>query len=107
MGAEHPRTLASRMSLAAALEWQGMHAEAEQELRTVLQIQQRVLGSEHPDVAMTSYHLAFCLKAQRKLPEALEFVQHAEQVWTKVLGPFHPDTISARTEHAQIAGMLK
>ena len=82
--------------LATALDDQGKPAEAEQEYRAALKIQERVLGAEHPDVAMSCFCLALCLKAQKKVPEALAFMQQSEQISTKIFGPDHPDAKAAK-----------
>ena len=49
LGAEHPDTLYTRSNLAASLNGQGRHAEAEQMELELLDVQRRVLGETHPD----------------------------------------------------------
>ena len=107
LGAEHPETLASRKSVALALQFQGKNAEAEQEYRAVLAIRERVLGAEHPDVFMSCYDLALCLEHQKKLPEALALMQRAETGWAKVLGPEHPDTKDAKAARERIEAAMR
>lgn len=93
--------------MAIALRAQGKYAEAEQECRAVLKVQERVLGAEHPDVALSWLILALCLEAQKQLPEALAFMQLAEQGWTKALGPDHPQTKLAKAGRERIEAAVK
>ena len=66
MGSEHPNTLGTRVNVANALNFQGKHAEAEEEYGTVLEIQERVLGPEHPDTLMSRMNLADVLRVPRQ-----------------------------------------
>lgn len=105
-GPEHPRTLASRNNLAAALRAQGRTAEAEAEHRAVLAIRERVLGPEHPDVFTSCYNLAVTLRNQGKLAEAREYALRAEVGWSAVLGAEHPDARDARILREKIESLL-
>ena len=60
-GPEDPDTLAGRISRASMLHIQGRQAEAEQEYRAVLAVQERVLGPEHPDTLWSRKNLAAAL----------------------------------------------
>ena len=71
LGVKHPKTLASRNNLAAVLQEQERHAEAEQEHRKVLALREKVLGAKHADVFMSSFNLALCLEAQAKHQDCL------------------------------------
>jgi tetratricopeptide (TPR) repeat protein len=81
--------------LAAVLQEQGRHAEAEREHRTVLELRQKVLGARHPDVFLSCFNLGLCLEAQSRLDEALPCMRRAQTGFQKLLGANHP--------HAQFA----
>jgi tetratricopeptide (TPR) repeat protein len=95
LGVKHAKTLASRNNLAAVLQEQGRHAEAEREHRTVLELRQKVLGARHPDVFLSCFNLGLCLEAQSRLDEALPCMRRAQTGFQKLLGANHP--------HAQFA----
>lgn len=97
LGAEHPETLSSRSNLAAALQAQGKHFEAELENRTVLKVRERVLGSEHPATLSSRNSLALALEAQGRRDEAEQEYRTVLAVRERVLGAEHPDTLSSRS----------
>jgi len=87
LGMEHPNTLTSMNNLAAVLSDQGKYDEAEQMLRNVLGIRQKVLGMEHPDTLSSVIYLAGVLSHQGKHDEV-------EQMHRDVLKKLeHPDIL--------------
>lgn len=100
LGAEHSETLVARNNLATALQSQGMHVEAEQEHKAVLEIRKRVLGAEHPDTLGSRNNLAVALAAQDKHVEAEQEHRTVLQISERVLGAEHPDTLSSRNNLA-------
>ena len=84
------------MDIAAVLEAQGKHGEAETNYRDVLEIRTRTLGAEHDDTLRTARELARCLDAQGKQAVALDFARLAADGWEKTLGAGHPRTLLAR-----------
>lgn len=82
----------SQKAYDAALALRDSGQEAEQENRTVLALQERVLGPENPETLGTCYNLARRLVTLKKYRDALEHAQHAYAGQMKILGEEHPDT---------------
>ncbi len=58
LGPEHPTTLGMMGILAAVLNGQDKHAEAEQMQRELIDVERRVLGPEHPRTRATANGLS-------------------------------------------------
>src|SRR5262249_36173928 len=69
LGPDNPETLSTRAELALVAHNAGRSAEAEAELRKVLEAQRRVNGPADSNTIMTQTWLAQALKAEGKLPE--------------------------------------
>ncbi|MCL2641327.1 MAG: tetratricopeptide repeat protein, partial [Phycisphaerales bacterium] len=87
------------INLAAALNRQDKHAEAEVELRAVLKLLEEVLGAKHPNTLRSRYHLAVSLHGQGKHAEADAAPPLCRAMLTlqeEVLGKEHPHTLQTR-----------
>ena len=102
LGAQHPRALLARRALAQAMGMGGRHAEAEQELRALLEIQRRRLGDEHPDVAELRGGLAVELHALERDDEAEALMRAALAVQVRV----DPDGKGALNTRANLAELM-
>ena len=71
LGPEHPDTLHTSMSFAAALNDQGRHAEAASMHCETLGLRKPSLGPEHPDTLSTVGSLANSLCSQGQRAEAV------------------------------------
>jgi hypothetical protein len=86
LGPDHPDTLNTRNSLAAAYEVIGRFGEA-------IELLERVLGPDHPDTLKTGNSLAVPYDFVRRLAEAIELLEQVLAECERVLGPDHPDTL--------------
>ena len=89
----HECTLDTAEELAAALQVQQKHDEAEPLLRDTLAIQQRVLGDGQTDTLTTCRDLAMLLINTRRCVEAEQLLRRALAQATRTLGPEHPDAL--------------
>jgi hypothetical protein len=80
--------------LASSLSSQGKHAEAEQMLAELIDVERRVLGPEHPITLGTMGNLAAVLNGQDQHAEAEQMQRELLDVERRVLGPEHPDTLA-------------
>jgi hypothetical protein len=81
---------------ALALSGNGNSAQAEEEYRAVLKIEERVLGPEHPWALKTRMNLANTLNEQGKSAEAEAAHRAVLLIKERVLGPEHPETLKNR-----------
>jgi len=91
LGPNDPATLADIAALAALLEGQGKHEEAEQLYIGVLYDFKRINGPESYDVAVNLNNLAALYFAEGKLNEAQSRYLQALAIKEKLLGQGHPD----------------
>jgi hypothetical protein len=80
----------------------GKHAEAEQNLREVLDVVRRVLGPEHPHTLTTMSNLATSLQGQGKHAEAEQMQRELLDMQRRVLGPEHSDTLATVSDLASL-----
>jgi hypothetical protein len=71
----------SMNNLAAVLNSQGKHEEAEAMHRQTLAQREKVLGSEHPDTLMSIYCLAYLLTRQHRYNEAFALYVRKSLRW--------------------------
>lgn len=100
LGANHPSVLKSRNNLAAALQVQDKHAEAEEEHRAVLALRERVLGAEHRDTLASRSNLALALDNQGRHAESVQEHRARIAIEERVLGAEHSDTLASRNNLA-------
>ena len=100
LGAEHPDTLTSMVSLAGQYIHEDKRDRAEALLVEVLNIQRRVLGDDHRDTLATMNLLAIVYRREGKYSQAENVGKDAAAGRRKVLGPDHPDTIESMSNLA-------
>jgi Tetratricopeptide repeat len=76
---------------------QGKYAEAEQNYRRALAIDEKALGPDHPTVATRLNNIGGAQQAQGKYVEAEQNFRRALAIDEKALGPYHPTTAVVRT----------
>jgi tetratricopeptide (TPR) repeat protein len=101
---EHPNTLIARLNRARAMVRLNRAAEAVDELRATLAIQQRVLGDDHPQVGATLNHLAGALGAladadaapgtSERAAQSVEAARQAVSIARAKLGPEARNTLA-------------
>ncbi len=74
------------------------HKQAEQRLRTSLEMQENILGPDHLEVARTLHAIGQALNRLKRYPQALATYNRALSIEKANLEPGHPDT--AVTLHA-------
>ncbi len=89
-GPEHANTLKSKSNLAATLNQQGRHAEAEKIYLQTIQIQEQTVGPEHESTLHSKMGLANAIKAQGHFFEAEMLYRQVIEVGNQALGPEHP-----------------
>ena len=77
-------------------------SEAEQLLRRVLAIDEKVYGPAHPEVATDANNIGTILQAQGDLEGALRYIQRALAIGEKVYGPAHPNVATYASNIGQI-----
>lgn len=96
LGGDHPVTLATRNSLAAAYQTAGRTAEATTSLEQNLADFERVLGSDHPATLTTRNNLALGYQAAGRVDKAISLHERNLSDQERVLGNDHPDTLRTR-----------
>jgi tetratricopeptide (TPR) repeat protein len=96
LGPDHPGTLRSRDSLAAAYQAAGQADEAIPLFERTLAARERLLGPDHPDTATSRDHLAAAYQAVGRADEAIPLHERALAACEPLLGPDHPDMLACR-----------
>ena len=91
---EEDERLVAASILAASLDAQGKHAQAEQIQREVHAALKRVLGPEHRDTLRAAGNLANSLHSQEQYVEAEQMGREVHAALERVLGPEHADTLT-------------
>jgi hypothetical protein len=86
---------------ARSLLGQGKGVEVEQLLRTLFEVEMRVLGAEHPDTLLTAGDLATSLSRQGKYADAERIQREVLGALTRVLGAEHSGTLGSANNLAQ------
>ncbi len=89
-------------SIATLLLDQGHYADAENILRSLLEVRTHVLGPEHPDTLKSRNSLDYALWEQAKNVEAEVDFRELIRLEEKVLGPEHPDTLLSHNGLANV-----
>jgi Tetratricopeptide repeat len=95
LGPEHPDTLTSMNSLAAAYHYAGKSDLALPLFEETLKLRKAKLGPEHPDTLTTMYSLALAYQSAGKPELALPLAEETFKLRKAKLGPEHPDTLAA------------
>ena len=95
-GPEHPDTLNSRNSLAAAYLAAGRVADAIELFEQTLAIRQRTLGSDHSETLNSQNNLASAYQDAGRVTDAIRLYQLNLQIRERLLGARHPSTLNSR-----------
>jgi tetratricopeptide (TPR) repeat protein len=95
-GPDHPDTLNSRNSLAAAYQAAGRPAEAAPLFEQTLVGRQRLLGPEHPDTLTSQNNLAAAYQDAGRADEARLLFEMTLAARERILGASHPSTLNSR-----------
>ena len=96
VGPDHPDTLNSRNSLAAAYLAAGRVAEAIPLFEQILGVRQRMLSPDDPDTLTSQNNLASAYQDAGRTAEAIRLYEQNLEVRERLLGPDHPDTLNSR-----------
>ena len=96
LGPNHPDTLNSRNSLAAAYLAAGRPNEAVPLFEQVLAIRQRLQGLDHPDTLNSQNNLAAAYQDASRTAEAIQLYEVNLAVRERLLGAEHPSTLNSR-----------
>ena len=96
LGPDHPDTLNSRNSLAAAYLAAGRVAEAIPLFEQTLAMRQRTLGLDDPETLTSQNNLASAYQDAGRTAEAIRLYELNLEVRERLLGPDHPSTLNSR-----------
>ena len=96
LGPDHPDTLNSRNSLAAAYQAAGRIAEAIPVFEQTLVGRERTLGPNHPDTLTSQNNLAAAYQDAGRVAEAILLFELTLAARERLLGPDHPSTLNSR-----------
>ena len=96
LGPDHPDTLNSRNSLAAAYLAAGRVAEAIELFEQTLSVQQRLLGPDDPETLTSQNNLASAYQDAGRTDEAIRLYELNLEVRERLLGPDDPGTLNSR-----------
>jgi O-antigen/teichoic acid export membrane protein/tetratricopeptide (TPR) repeat protein len=96
LGPDHPGTLNSRNSLAAAYRAAGRADDAIQLFRQTLVSRVRLLGPEHPDTQISQNNLATAYHGAGRIAEAILLYELTLATRERLLGASHPSTLNSR-----------
>ena len=97
LGRDHPATLNSRNSLAAAYQLAGQPAAAIPLFEVTLATQERVLGPDHLDTATSRHNLGAAYQLAGRPAEAIPLFEQTLAVREQVLGADHPKALNSRS----------
>jgi RNA polymerase sigma factor (sigma-70 family) len=100
LGRDHPDTLNSRNSLAAAYLAAGRVAEAIPLFEQILAVQQRLLGPDDLETLTSQNNLASAYQDAGRTAEAIRLYELNLEVRERLLGPDHPGTLTSRSNLA-------
>ena len=96
LGPDHPDTLNSRNSLAAAYLAAGRVAEAIPLFEQTLALRRRMLGSDDSETLTSQNNLASAYQDAGRTAEAIRLYELNLEVRERLLGPDHPNTLNSR-----------
>ena len=96
LGPDHPDTLNSRNSLAAAYLAAGRVAEAIPLFEQTLAVRQRLLGPDHPETLTSQNNLASAYQDAGRIAEAIRLYELTLAIRERLLGADHPSTLNSR-----------
>ena len=96
LGPDHPDTLNSRNSLAAAYLAAGRVAEAIPLFEQILAVRQRTLGPDDSETLISQNNLASAYQDAGRIAEAIRLYELNLEIRERLLGPDHPSTLNSR-----------
>jgi RNA polymerase sigma factor (sigma-70 family) len=96
LGPDHPDTLNSRNSLAAAYLAAGRVDEAIPLFEQILAVRQRMLGPDDPETLVSQNNLASAYQDAGRIAEAIRLYELNLEVRERLLGSGHPSTLNSR-----------
>jgi RNA polymerase sigma factor (sigma-70 family) len=96
LGPDHPDTLNSRNSLAAAYLAAGRVAEAIPLFEQVLAVRQRMLGPDDSETLISQNNLASAYQDAGQIAEAIRLYELNLELRERLLGADHPSTLNSR-----------
>jgi RNA polymerase sigma factor (sigma-70 family) len=96
LGPDHPDTMNSRNSLAAAYLAAGRVAEAIPLFEQVLDARQRMLGPDDPETLTSQNNLACAYQDGGRVTEAIPLFEQNLEARERLLGPDRPGTLTSR-----------
>ena len=96
LGSNHPDTLNSRNSLAAAYQAVGRTDEAILLFEKTLVSRERLLGPDHPDTLTSQNNLAAAYQDEGRVSDAILLFELTLAARERLLGPDHPSTLNSR-----------
>ena len=96
LGPDHPDTLNSRNSLAAAYLAAGRVAEAIPLFEQILAVRQRTLGPGDSETLTSQNNLASAYQDAGRTAEAIRLYELNLEIRERLLGPDHPSTLNSR-----------
>ena len=96
LGPDHPDTLNSRNSLAAAYLAAGRVAEAIPLFEQILAVRQRMLGPGDSETLISQNNLASAYQDAGRTAEAIRLYELNLEMRERLLGPDHPSTLNSR-----------
>jgi RNA polymerase sigma factor (sigma-70 family) len=96
LGPDHPDTLNSRNSLAAAYLAAGRVAEAIPLFEQTLTVRQRTLGPDDPETLTSQNNLASAYQDAGRTAEAIRLYEQNLEARERLLGPDHSSTLNSR-----------
>ena len=96
LGPDHPDTLNSRNSLAAAYLAAGRVDEAIPLFEQILAVRQRMLGPDDSETLISQNNLASAYQDAGRIAEAIRLYELNLEIRERLLGPDHPSTLNSR-----------
>jgi RNA polymerase sigma factor (sigma-70 family) len=96
LGPDHPDTLNSQNSLAAAYLAAGRVAEAIPVFEQILAVRQRMLGSDDSETLISQNNLASAYQDAGRAAEAIRLYELNLEIRERLLGSDHPSTLNSR-----------
>lgn len=101
-GAEHPKTLTAMNNLSGLYNTQGLYSQAEELLKEVVRLREKVLGAEDTSTINASNRLALFYESQKRYEEAESLFKKIYELQKKVLGAEHQDAIVSLAHLAKL-----
>ena len=94
LGADHPNTLAARVSWGLTLTYAERYAEAESIMVDALANSRRILGDDHQAVQTAVNNLAIIYARTGQVAKAEPLYREMIEVGERTLGPLHPEQLA-------------